>query len=225
MKAELRAMTKSHGSRAIAVVISSTMPSAKYSCSGSPDMFWNGSTASDGLSGRCSRQRRARRCAESDSIGTHGSCDVLDLLLAEIVEGEVEAVAHLLVRRGTEANPAGLGQGFEPGGNVDAIAEDVAILDDDVTDIDAHAKFDAALCRSCGVAGDHLALQLDRTAHRVDNAGKLRKEAVASRFDDAAAMLGDFGIAEFTANRTQCRERALFVLAHQPRIAGDIGRQ
>ena len=27
------------------------MPSAKYSCSGSPDMFWNGSTAMEGLSG------------------------------------------------------------------------------------------------------------------------------------------------------------------------------
>ena len=28
------------------------MPSTKYSCSGSPLMFWNGSTASEGLSGR-----------------------------------------------------------------------------------------------------------------------------------------------------------------------------
>jgi hypothetical protein len=27
------------------------MPSAKYSCSGSPDMFWNGKTATDGFSG------------------------------------------------------------------------------------------------------------------------------------------------------------------------------
>ena len=34
-----------------AVMISSTMPSTKYSCSGSPLMFWNGSTAIDGLSG------------------------------------------------------------------------------------------------------------------------------------------------------------------------------
>ena len=32
-----------------AVMISSTMPSAKYSCSGSPLRFWNGSTAIDGL--------------------------------------------------------------------------------------------------------------------------------------------------------------------------------
>ena len=103
--------------------------------------------------------------------------------------------------RGTEANPARLGQRFEPGCNVDAVAEDVAILDDDVTDIDAHAKFDAALCRCRGVAGDHLPLHLDRTAHRVDDAGELDKQAVAGRFDDATPMLGDFGIAEFTVNR------------------------
>src|SRR5262249_37454097 len=32
-------------------MISSTMPSAKYSCSGSPLRFWNGRTAIDGLPG------------------------------------------------------------------------------------------------------------------------------------------------------------------------------
>jgi hypothetical protein len=88
-----------------------------------------------------------------------------------------------------------------------------------------NAKFDAPLCRCCGVAGDHLPLQLDRAAHRVDDAGELDKQAVAGSFDDATPMLGDFGIAEFTANRAQRRERALFVLAHQPRVAGDIDRQ
>jgi hypothetical protein len=66
------------------------------------------------------------RCTESDTIGAHGSCDVLDLLLAEIVEGDVEAVAHLLVRRGTEANPARFSQRFESGCNVDAVTEDIA---------------------------------------------------------------------------------------------------
>jgi len=38
-KLELRAMTKSHLIRDNAVMISSTIPSAKYSCSGSPLMF------------------------------------------------------------------------------------------------------------------------------------------------------------------------------------------
>jgi hypothetical protein len=170
------------------------------------------------------RQRRAER-AEIDTIGAHRSCDVFDLLLAEIVEGDVEAVAHLLVRRGTEANPARLSQRFKSGCNVDAVAEDIAILDDDVADIDAHAKFDAALCRCGGVAGHHLPLHLDRTAHRVDDTAELGKEAVAGSLDDATAMLGDFGITELTANRPQRRERALLIFAHQPRIAGNIDRQ
>src|SRR5712691_3249814 len=45
-------MTKSQRIRESAVMISSTMPSLKYSCSGSPLMFWNGKTEIDGLSGR-----------------------------------------------------------------------------------------------------------------------------------------------------------------------------
>jgi hypothetical protein len=35
-------------------MISSTIPSAKYSCSGSPLIFWNRSTAIEGLSGSAS---------------------------------------------------------------------------------------------------------------------------------------------------------------------------
>jgi hypothetical protein len=45
-------MTNRHGSREIAVMISSTTPLTKYSCSGPPLRFWNGSTANDGLSGK-----------------------------------------------------------------------------------------------------------------------------------------------------------------------------
>ena len=44
-------MTKSQRMRESAVMISSTMPSAKYSCSGSPLILANGNTAIDGLSG------------------------------------------------------------------------------------------------------------------------------------------------------------------------------
>src|SRR5215831_5365034 len=39
VKLELRAITNNHLNRERAVVISSTMPSAKYSCSGSPDIL------------------------------------------------------------------------------------------------------------------------------------------------------------------------------------------
>ena len=51
MKLELRAMTNKKFKRESAVMMSSATPSAKYSCSRSPDMFWNGKTAIEGLSG------------------------------------------------------------------------------------------------------------------------------------------------------------------------------
>jgi hypothetical protein len=38
-------------------------------------------------------------------------------------------------------------------------------------------------------------------------------------------MLGNLGVDQLAPDRLQRRERPLLVLAHQPRIARDIGRQ
>ena len=70
-------------------------------------MFWNGRTAIDGLSGSGQRRRRSvsgvagAPCAlsEQDAIDAHRPGDVLDLLLAQVVERDVELVAHLVVHR------------------------------------------------------------------------------------------------------------------------------
>ena len=51
MNDELRAITKNQRSFDSAVMMSSLMPSEKYSCSGSPLMLVNGSTAIAGRSG------------------------------------------------------------------------------------------------------------------------------------------------------------------------------
>ena len=50
MNEELRAITKNQRSLDSAVIMSSLMPSEKYSCSGSPLMFTKGSTAMAGRS-------------------------------------------------------------------------------------------------------------------------------------------------------------------------------
>src|SRR4051812_47123792 len=46
-------------------MMSSTTPSAKYSCSGSPLMFVKGSTAMDGLSGDCQRRSGSAFAAQA----------------------------------------------------------------------------------------------------------------------------------------------------------------
>ena len=71
----------------------------------------------------------------------------------------------------------------------------------------------------------HCPLNVDGAAHRVDNAGKLNQQAVAGGLDDPPAMLVDFRVGDFAPDRLERKERSLFVLAHQPGIADDIGRQ
>ena len=57
----------------------------------------------------------------------------------------------------------------------------------------------------------------------VHNTGKLGQHAVASEFDDAAAMLGDLGIDYCLPDFFQPCERPGFIAAHQPAVPDDIG--
>src|SRR5258708_910588 len=49
-----------------------------------------------------------------NAIGVHRAGHVLDLLLAPVFEREVELVAHLVAHNPADADPAGLGQSFQP---------------------------------------------------------------------------------------------------------------
>ena len=98
-------------------------------------------------------------------------------------------------------------------------------VDDDVTEIDADAKFDTRFGRHTGIPLGHLPLHVDRAAHGVDDAGELDQKPVASGFDDAAAVFDDLRIDQFAPDRFQRRERAFLVGAHQPRIADHISGQ
>src|SRR6516165_5603046 len=97
-------MTKSQQMRDSAVMISSTMPSAKYSCSGSPLILANGITAIDGLSGSGStptlpsprwRGRGSEGTFRANSVDAQWPDDILELLLADIGEPSVDFATHL----------------------------------------------------------------------------------------------------------------------------------
>src|SRR5215469_3013257 len=218
VKLELRATTNNQRMRESAVMISSTIPSAKYSCSGSPLMFWNGSTAIDGLSGKAS--------GGSDAVpttGLEGPGCVLYLLLTHILECEVELVAHLIAHDPADADPARLGQSFEPRCDIDSVSVDIAPVFDDVAEIDPHTEFKAAIWRHIGISLCHFALYFNRATHRIDDTGKFEEQAVAGSFDDATVMLLDLGIGQFAPDRLEACKGAFFVLTHQPRVACYIG--
>ena len=73
-------------------------------------------------------------------IDPHRPGDVLDALLAHVLERVRQPVADLVAHRAGDADAAGLGQRLQPRRDIDAVAEDVVVLGDDVAEIDADAK-------------------------------------------------------------------------------------
>src|SRR5690242_4147182 len=122
----------------------------------------------------------------------HRPGDVLDLLLAEVLEGNVELVAHLVAYDAADADAARRGEAFESRRDIDAVAVDVVLVADDVAQIDPDPKLDAFRGRHFRVPLGHGLLRLHRAAHRLDDARKLDQHTVPRGLDDAAAMLGDF---------------------------------
>ena len=119
--------------------------------------------------------------------------------------------------------PAGLCERLQPRRDIDAVAEDVVAIDDDVAEIDPDPEPDPAVLGHTGLAIDHRALQLGGAADRVDDAREFHQHPVAGRLDDAAGVLADLRIDQLAAMRLEAFVRAFLVRSHQPRIARHIG--
>jgi hypothetical protein len=143
---------------------------------------------------------------------------VLEALLALVGKCGGDLALYLAIGVLGKADAARRRDPFEPCGDVDAVAHEVAVaLDHHVAEIDADAEFDAFLGLEARVARRHGALDLDRAAQRVDDAHELDERAVTGAFDDAAAMGRDDGIYELLPERAEPRQRAFLVDAGEPR--------
>src|SRR5215831_4609051 len=133
-------MTKSQRMRLSAVMISSTIPSAKYSCSGSPLILAKGNTAMDGLSGSGSAGGAGvgALLAAANPVDAHSPRDIFDLLLAQILKGEIELVAHLIAHDAADADPTRRRQRLQTRRDIHSVAVNVLTLNNNVTEIDPY---------------------------------------------------------------------------------------
>jgi hypothetical protein len=65
--------------------------------------------------------------------------------------------------------------------------------------VDAHAKFDALVCRHVRIALRHAALRIDGAADGIHRAGELDQNSVSRAFDNAASVSRDRWFQKFTA--------------------------
>ena len=171
------------------------------------------------------RKAALRRAVETDCIDAHLLRNVLELLLAHVADMKRELALDLLVGILGKADRAGAGQRLHASGNVDAIAVDVALVDDNITDVDADAEFDAANFGNGGVALGHGTLDFHGTTGCVDRARKFHQSTVTRGLDDTAAIFRHRGIDQFAATSLKGRESTFFINAHQAAIACYVGRK
>jgi hypothetical protein len=115
------------------------------------------------------RRLHAVGFVQPNPIDPHLLWDVLDGLLAEIIESEAELIEHLIADCRQDAGTADLSDVLESCGDVDAIAINVVAIYDHIADINAHTQLEAPIGSELLVAKDHCALHVDGTARRIDN--------------------------------------------------------
>ena len=132
-----------------------------------------------------------------DPVNLHRLLYILELLVAGIFERYVNFATHLPESIVRYANAARLGDAFESRRNVDAIAENITFLDDDIADVNADPDFNTALGRYVLVSLRHSPLRLDGTTRGINGAAEFNQESVAGAFDDATVVFGDSRFEEF----------------------------
>ena len=147
------------------------------------------------------RSRSARLCAwirwsgpgGTNPVDPNGPGNIFESLFAHIIKREVEPPSGVFLNTGRNANTSGFRQTFKASGDVNAVTENVAVLDRDIADVDPNPEFDAVV-RCAGITLGHGALPFSGTAQPVDDTAKLYQQPITGSLYDPSAMFSDLRI-------------------------------
>ena len=107
--------------------------------------------------------------------------------------------------------------------DVDALAENIVLVDDNVTEIDADTELNAAILGNDGILYLHCPLYLDSTQYGVHDARELHQHGIARDFDDASVTFGNRGIYDFFPVGFKLRNGARLVSLHEAAVTDHVG--
>lgn len=149
------------------------------------------------------------------------TADVLEPPFAEILKRQRQLVPDEVAYRLRDHDLVRFGRLVNARSDVDAIAEKLVVLDDDILDADpdAHADRRPALGSLVGQPP----LGVDRPSHRVDGAGEFEQDGVACDLDEATAELVQMRPDQIPLDRPLGRGGGQGVGLDERRPARDVG--
>ena len=98
---------------------------------------------------------------------------------------------------------AGLGNLLQSGGDVDAVAQNVLAINDDITEVDANPEDDAPSFICAFVAFGHAFLHFDHALRGFYDRREFQQQTIAHGFDDTPAVFSNFTVDQFSPMRPQ----------------------
>jgi hypothetical protein len=160
-----------------------------------------------------------------NAVDANRSADVLKLLLAHILERDVELAVGVLLNPTGHADAPRVRKGLQARSHVHPIPENVARLGDYISLVDADSELDALVLHDVRIPLGHPTLDLHGTTKRLHDTRELHEEAVSGGLYDPTTVLGDFWIHERVAMDLELGQRALLVGRHETTVANDVGSQ
>lgn len=81
-----------------------------------------------------------RNSLPAEAKGANRSRDVFELLLAAVLEWKLKPAGQVFVNAARDADSSRLAEGLKPRGHIDAITENVLLINDDVALVHAHPE-------------------------------------------------------------------------------------
>jgi hypothetical protein len=142
-------------------------------------------------------------------------------LLTEISEDQGQFGAYMVLHNTGDANPTRFRKSFQPGRDIDGIAEEVVALNHDVADVERDPKPHLLTGRPIRILLGYGVLNRDGTLNGVHGAGEVGDEAVTRGIENPTAMRGDQVIDDDPVGRERSKGTDL-IAAHEGAVARDI---
>ena len=135
-----------------------------------------------------------------------------------------KGLAHVLLGCRRQANATGPGECLKPGGNVDAVPEQIAALHHHVAHMHPDPEVQAPGLRQRVIGGRQRLLGSQRTRHRVDGTGELGQHAVSRRVGDPPPVFGNEAVKDGAMGRQRLKGRRL-ILSHEAGVGFHVCRE
>jgi len=94
--------------------------------------------------------------------------------MAQIIISDFGLAANLPIRIVRNANAGRVRDPFEACCDIDSVAEDIVVIDNDVADMNTDTKLNSLRFRHMDIAVRHVTLHLHGATHRIYGTGKFR---------------------------------------------------